>query len=163
MCDFARENPDGGGEQCKMLLALVFPSGPRGQHQLCAWVIIMGRDALEQMNRRVAAEVNNVHTTDKLRSSRFLIKLSRQQLLASTIPGLSNTAINRSETSRYEVEAPTRLEELMATAVPTNPEDLRRILQTIRLQIMYDTGMELDKLRLPLRRMEIAFDKLYLD
>ena len=54
MGDSAREKLSGGREQRKMLLALVFPNGPRGQHQLCAWVIIMDREALEQINRRVA-------------------------------------------------------------------------------------------------------------
>ena len=62
-----------------------------------------------------------------------------------------------------EVKAPTRLEEIMPTAIPTNSADLKRILHTIRLRIIYDTGMELDRLRLPLRNMEIVFDELNLD
>ena len=62
-----------------------------------------------------------------------------------------------------EVEVPARLEEIMPTAIPTNEADLRKILDTIRRQIIYDTGMEVDRLRRPLRDMEITFDKLDLD
>ena len=40
---------------------------------------------------------------------------------------------------------------------------IRRIIDTVRLQILYDSGMELDLLRHPLRDMEIAFDELDLD
>ncbi len=62
-----------------------------------------------------------------------------------------------------EVNAPARLVDIMPTAIPTNQVELERIIGTIRLQILYDTGMELDRLRKPLRDMEIAFDELDLD
>lgn len=54
------------------------------------------------------------------------------------------------------VEAPAWLEEIMPP-IPTNPAEIRMILHALRLQILYDTGMELDRLRRPLRGMEIVF------
>lgn len=58
------------------------------------------------------------------------------------------------------MEAPARLENFMPTAIPTNPAELRRILTTIQLQIIYDIGIELDRLLLPLRNIKITFDEL---
>ena len=62
-----------------------------------------------------------------------------------------------------EVDPPARLEEIISTADLTSPVSLWRILDTMRLQIKYDSSMELNRLRKPLRDMEIAFNKLDLD
>ena len=58
------------------------------------------------------------------------------------------------------VEAPAQLEEIMPTAIPTNSAELRRILATIQLQIIYDIGIELDRFSLPLHNIKITFDEL---
>ena len=62
-----------------------------------------------------------------------------------------------------EVEPPPRLKDIIHTAIPTNPANLTEIMHIIRRQVLYDTGMELDAIRRPLRGLEIVFDKLDLD
>lgn len=59
-----------------------------------------------------------------------------------------------------EVKAPAQLEEVIPTAIPADSADLKRIVHTIRLRILYDTGMELERLQLPLRKIDIAFNNL---
>ena len=62
-----------------------------------------------------------------------------------------------------EVEPPPRLKDIIHTAIPTNSAKLTEVLDIIRRQVLYDTGMGLDAIRRPLRDLEIVFDKLDLD